>query len=384
MRRGSRYVHAGSESDPETGAVVPPIHTSTTFEQERPGEHRGYEYARTDNPTRARLESALAEVEGGEDAAAYASGMAACMALCHLLESGDRVVAEEDCYGGTRRYLTNNLVPFGVEVDFADLADPDAAEAALADGADLVLAETPTNPLLKLVDVERVAEQAERAGAMLCIDNTFASPHLQQPLELGADVVWHSATKYLGGHSDVVGGALVWEDRSLTEPMRFNQNSIGPVPGPFDCYQVLRGLKTLGVRMDRHGENARAVAEHAVDRDDVARVLFPGLPDHPGHDLAADQMDGFGGMVSLEVPGGMDGANAFFEALDVFRCAESLGAVESLANHPAEMTHASVPADVRRELGITDGLVRLSVGIEDAADLIEDLDQALDAAASTA
>lgn len=382
MRRASRYVHAGSSSDPQTGAVVPPIHTSTTFEQTRPGEHSGYEYARTDNPTRARLEEALAALEGGTDATAYASGMAACMALCHLLEEGDRVVAEEDCYGGTRRYLTNNLAPFGVEVDFADLADPEAAEEALAEPADLVLAETPTNPLLKVVDVERVAEQGHAAGALVCIDNTFASPHLQQPLEAGADVVWHSATKYLGGHSDVVGGGLVWDDPELTEAMRFNQNSIGPVPGPFDCYQVLRGIKTLGVRMDRHCENAHAIAEHLDEHPDVDRVLYPGLAAHPGHKLAREQMDAFGGMVSLEVPGGMDGANAFFEALEVFRCAESLGAVESLANHPAAMTHASVPADVRRELGITDGLVRLSVGIESLDDLVEDLDGALAAAAS--
>jgi cystathionine gamma-lyase len=380
MRKPTRYVHAGSEPDPETGAVVPPIHLSTTFAQDGPGEDRGFEYSRTDNPTRSRLEDALAELEGGVDAAAYASGMAACTALGHLLEAGDRLVCEEDCYGGTRRYLTKNLAPFGVEVAFADLADPKEAEQAITDDTDLVVAETPTNPLLKIVDIERVTEQADRVGAVSVIDNTFASPHLQRPLELGADIVWHSATKYMGGHSDVVGGALVWDDESFSEQIHFDQNSMGPVPSPFDCYQLLRGLKTLGVRMDRHCENARAVAEHLRERDDVDRVLWPGFEDHPNHDVAADQMDGYGGMVSFEVPNGFDGAQAFFELVEVFHCAESLGAVESLANHPAEMTHASVPADVRRELGITDGLIRLSVGIESIDDLLEDLDRAIDAA----
>jgi len=381
MRKPTSYVHAGSQPDPETGAVVPPIHLSTTFAQDGPGEDRGFEYSRTDNPTRSRLEEALAELEGGVDAAAYASGMAACTALAQLLEAGDRLVCEEDCYGGTRRYLTNNLAPFGVEVEFADLADPKAAEQAITEDVDLVIAETPTNPLLKIVDVERVAEQADAVDAWCCIDNTFASPHLQNPLELGADIVWHSATKYLGGHSDVVGGGLVWDRERLTETVHFDQNSMGPVPSPFDCYQLLRGLKTLGVRMDRHCENARAVAEHLEDRSDVDRVLWPGFATHPNHEVAARQMEGFGGMVSIEVPGGMEGARAFFDELEVFHCAESLGAVESLANHPAEMTHASVPADVRRELGITDGLVRLSIGIEAVDDLVEDLDQAIDAAA---
>lgn len=381
MRKPTRYVHAGSEPDPETGAVVPPIHLSTTFAQDGPGEPRGFEYSRTDNPTRSRWEQALAELEGGVDAAAYASGMAACTALAQLLEAGDRLVCEEDCYGGTRRYLTNNLEPFGVEVVFADLADPKAAEQAVTDETDLVIAETPTNPLLKIVDVERVAELADEAGAWCCIDNTFASPHLQSPLELGADIVWHSATKYLGGHSDVVGGALVWADEQLTEKVHFDQNSMGPVPSPFDCYQLLRGVKTLGVRMDRHCENAEAIAEHLDERGDVDRVLWPGFAEHPNHEVADRQMSGFGGMVSFEVPGGIEGARAFFDELEVFHCAESLGAVESLANHPAEMTHASVPADVRRELGITDGLVRLSIGIEDVEDLVADLDEAIDAAA---
>ncbi len=380
MRRGSRYVHAGNAPDPETGAVVPPIHPSTTFVQDRPGQHKGYEYARTDNPTRRRLEEALAELEGGVEAAAFSSGMAALVMLCHLLESGDRIVCEEDCYGGTYRYLTQNLAPFGVEVTFADLSDPDEAEAVLAEGADLVLAESPTNPLLKVVDIERVAEQGHDAGALVCIDNTFATPHLQRPLELGADVVWHSATKYLGGHSDVVGGCLVWGDEALTERIRFNQNSMGPVPSPFDSYLLMRGLKTLGVRMDRHCHNAAEVARFLTDHTATGQVYYPGFSDHPNHEVANRQMDGFGGMVSFEVPGGLDGANRFFEALEVFACAESLGAVESLANHPAIMTHASVPKAQREALGITDGLVRLSIGIEDAQDLVDDLDQALKAA----
>lgn len=380
MRRGSRYIHAGNAPDPETGAVVPPIHTSTTFVQDRPGEHKGYEYARTDNPTRARLEEALADLEGGVEAAAFSSGMSALVILCHLLESGDRVVCEEDCYGGTYRYLTENLAPFGVESTFADLSDPEEAEEALAGGADLVLAESPTNPLLKVVDIEQVARLGHDAGALVCIDNTFASPHLQRPLELGADVVWHSATKYLGGHSDVVGGCLVWSDESLTEPIRFNQNSMGPVPSPFDSYLLMRGLKTLGVRMDRHCHNAAEVARFLTDHPSTGRVYYPGFSDHPNHEVADRQMDGFGGMVSFEVPGGLDGANRFFEALEVFACAESLGAVESLANHPAIMTHASVPKEQREKLGITDGLVRLSIGIEDSEDLVEDLDQALKAA----
>ncbi len=382
MRRGSRYIHAGNAPDPETGAVVPPIHPSTTFVQDRPREHKGYEYARTDNPTRARLEDALADLESGVEAAAFSSGMSALVILCHLLESGDRVVCEEDCYGGTYRYLTQNLAPFGVETTFADLSDPEAAEEALADGADLVLAESPTNPLLKVVDIGRVAEQGHDAGALVCIDNTFASPHLQRPLELGADVVWHSATKYLGGHSDVVGGCLIWSDEALTEPIRFNQNSMGPVPSPFDSYLLMRGLKTLGVRMDRHCRNAAEVARFLTDHPSTGRVYYPGSSDHPNHEIADRQMDGFGGMVSFEVPGGLDGANRFFEALEVFACAESLGAVESLANHPAIMTHASVPKEQREKLGITDGLVRLSVGIEDERDLLDDLDQALKAAGS--
>jgi cystathionine gamma-lyase len=382
MRKRTRYVHAGSEPDPETGAVVPPIHTSTTFAQDGPGEHRGFEYSRTDNPTRSRLEDAIADLEGATGAAAYASGMAACTALCHLLESGDKLVCEEDCYGGTRRYLTNNLASFDVDVEFADLSEAKATEQAVTDDIDLVIAETPTNPLLKIVDVHRVAEAAQEAGALCCIDNTFASPHLQNPLEMGADIVWHSATKYLGGHSDVVGGALAWSDDELTERVHFDQNSMGPVPSPFDCYQLLRGIKTLGLRMDQHCENARAIAEHLADHDDVDRVLWPGFDEHPNHGVAKRQMHDYGGMVSVEVPNGLEGARAFFDALEVFVCAESLGAVESLANHPAEMTHASVPADVRRELGITDGLVRLSVGIEDSEDLIEAIDRGLDAAAS--
>lgn len=380
MRPRTRYVHAGHQPDPETGAVVPAIQPATTYAQTSPGEYQGFEYARTDNPTRRRLEEALAAIEGGTDAAAFASGMAAGVTLCHLLEQGKRVVCEEDCYGGTRRYLTKNLAPFGVEVAFADLSDEKAAADALAPGADLVLAESPTNPLLKIVDIARLAEQTHDAGGLLAIDNTFATPHLQNPLELGADVVWHSATKYLGGHSDVVGGCLVWKDDALSQRIHFNQNSLGPVPSPFDCYLLLRGIRTLGVRMDRHCENATAVAEHLAGHDAVDAVYYPGLAEHPRHATAKAQMRAFGGMVSFTVPGGLAGAKRFFAALEVFRCAESLGAVESLANHPAIMTHASVPADVRERLGITDGLVRLSVGIEDVDDLVEDLDGALGAA----
>jgi cystathionine gamma-synthase len=372
----TRAIHAGQEPDPSTGAVVPPISLATTFAQDAVGDHRGFEYARTGNPTRAALETCVAALEEGAHGLAFASGMSAEDAVLRaLLRPGDHVVLPTDAYGGTYRLVARVLAEAGVEWTAVDLTDPSALGSACRDTTKVVWVETPTNPLLTIVDIEAVARVAHDAGARIVVDNTFATPYLQRPLALGADVVVHSSTKYLGGHSDVVGGIVVTDDAEVAESISFLQNAVGAVPSPFDCYLVLRGVKTLGVRMDRHCSNARGVAELLADHPAVARVLWPGLPDHPGHDVARRQMRHFGGMVSFVAKGGEEAALELVAATRLFTLAESLGAVESLIEHPARMTHASA-AD--SPLAVDPALVRLSVGIESLDDLLADLGHALD------
>jgi cystathionine gamma-synthase len=371
----TRAIHAGQDPDPASGAVVPPINLSTTFAQSAVGVHRGWEYGRSGNPTRDALEACLASLEGGRHAFAFASGLAAEDAVLRQLRPGDRIVLGNDAYGGTYRLIDKVYGPAGHPWTAADLTDPAALDRHWPAGAALVWAETPTNPAMSIVDIAAVAEVAHQHGARLVVDNTFATPYLQQPLALGADVVVHSATKYLGGHSDVVGGCVVTDDAELAEGIGFVQNAAGAVPSPFDCYLVLRGLRTLAVRMDRHCDNARAVVELLVDHPAVERVLWPGLPDHPGADVAKRQMRDAGGMVSFVVRGGEDAAVRLVERTRLFVLAESLGAVESLIEHPHRMTHASAAGS---PLAVDPGLVRLSVGIETAADLVADLRQALD------
>jgi cystathionine gamma-synthase len=371
----TRAIHAGQDADAATGAVIVPIHLATTFAQDAVGKHSGFEYGRTGNPTRAALESCLASLEGAAQGLAFSSGMAAEDAVLRaLVGPGDHVVIPDDAYGGTFRLVAKVLAPTGVSWSSAALASTDALRAGLTDATKVVWVETPTNPTLGIVDIEAVAEVVHQHGAVLVVDNTFATPYLQRPLELGADVVVHSTTKYLGGHSDVVGGFVAVADAELGERIAFLQNAVGGVPGPFDSYLVLRGIKTLGVRMDRHCANAQAVAEMLDAHPAVARVLYPGLASHPGHDIAARQMQGFGGMVSFLAAGGEDAALDLVARTKVFTLAESLGAVESLIEHPARMTHASAEG---APLAVDPALVRLSVGIETLPDLLADLDQAL-------
>jgi cystathionine gamma-lyase len=379
-RFDTRAIHAGQRPDPDTGAVMTPIYASSTFAQDAPGDHRGYEYSRTDNPTRAALEANLASLEGGAYGRAFASGMAAINTVLNLLQAGDHVVVGEDVYGGTHRLFTQVYEDYDLAFEFVDTTDRDAVLEAVAPETELVWLETPTNPLLQVVDIADIAEIAHDRGALCAVDNTFATPYLQRPLEFGADIVAHSLTKYLGGHSDVVGGALVTDDEGLDEQLGFYQNSVGATPDPFACFLVLRGTKTLPVRMDRHCENARDLAAWLDDHPTVDRVYYPGLDSHPQHDLAATQMDDFGGMLSFELDGTLEMAETLVSATEVFTLAESLGGVESLIEQPATMTHASVPREVRQEAGITDGLIRVSVGLEDVADLRADLDRALTAA----
>ena len=376
----SRAIHAGQDPDPTTGAVMPPITTASTFEQDAPGQHRGYEYARTGNPTRATLESNLASLEGGSHCRAFASGMAAIDAVVHLLEPDDHVVVNRDVYGGTHRLFTGVYEDFGIDFSFVDMQDPAAVEAAVTERTELLWVETPTNPLLRIVDIDAIADIADAADAYCAVDNTFATPYLQRPLEHGADLVVHSLTKYLGGHSDVVGGAVIVNDTDLDSELGFYQNSIGATPDPFGCFLVLRGTKTLPVRMDRHCENARELAEWLATRDHVETVHYPGLPSHHGHDVAARQMTEFGGMVSLVLDAPIDVAEDVGTETEVFTLAESLGGVESLIEQPATMTHAAVPREERMAGGVEDGLLRLSVGLESIDDLQRDLDQAIDAA----
>jgi len=373
-------IHAGQEPDPTTGAVITPLHLSSTFAQDGVGGTRagGYEYARSANPTRTALQECLAALEGGRHARAFGSGMGATDVLLRvLLRPGDHVVIPHDAYGGTFRLVDKVLAPWGVEYTPVDLGDIDALRAAVRPTTRVVWCETPTNPMLGIADIAAVADVTREAGARLVVDNTFASPYLQQPLALGADVVLHSTTKYLGGHSDVVGGALVTSDDELAEQLTFTQNAVGSVPGPFDNWLTLRGVKTLAVRMERHSDNAERIADMLTHHPAVARVLYPGLPEHPSHEVAAKQMRRFGGMVSFLPVGGREAALRVCAATELFILAESLGGVESLIEHPGEMTHMSVSGSA---LEVPDSLVRLSVGIEDVDDLIEDLRTALDRA----
>ncbi len=395
----TRAIHIGQDPDPSTGATVPPITLSSTFTQASPGEHKGFAYARSNNPTRKNLELCLAAIEKGATAAAFASGLAGTHAICAaLLRPGDSIVAYSDLYGGTYRIFERVFRPWGLDIRYCDDKTP-AAFAKLTDQTTRLLwLETPTNPLLHLLDIRAIVgavrgkgswpqplNPAECAGGgrgpVVVVDNTFASPALQNPIALGADLVLHSTTKYLGGHSDVIGGAVIAADAKVMEPIRFVQNAAGGVPSPFDCYLTHRGIKTLAVRMKQHCENAAKIANWAREQRGFEKVYYPGLPDHPDHALAKSQMAGFGGMVTCVLRGGFPAAKAFMSSTKLFACAESLGGVESLVNHPAIMTHASMPREVRERIGVVDGLIRLSVGIEEVDDLIADLQAALAAAA---
>jgi cystathionine gamma-synthase/cystathionine gamma-lyase len=373
-------VHAGQPPDPVSGAVMTPIVLASTFAQSAPGEHRGFEYSRSGNPTRNALEACVAALEGGKHGYAFASGLGASTTVLHTLKPGDHVLSGDDVYGGTFRLLDKVLAPMGVASSRIDMSNPDDVARAMRKETKLVWLETPTNPMLKIFDVAAICDIARKHGARVVVDNTFATPVLQSPLALGATAVLHSTTKYLNGHSDVVGGAVVTSDEAFAERLRFLQNAMGAVPSPFDCYLVLRGIKTLPVRMERAGASAAAIAERLVGHPKVARVYFPGLASHPNHAVARKQMRGFGAMISFVLRGGLDASRRFLSALEIFACAESLGGVESLAEHPAIMTHASVPADQRATLGIDDGLVRLSIGVESQADLWTDLETALERA----
>jgi cystathionine gamma-lyase len=379
MKFATRAIHVGQEADPATGSTIPPIHLSTTYTQAAPGQHKGYEYSRTQNPTRKALEQCLASLEEGEECGAFASGLAATTTIFQTLEPGDGIVAGHDLYGGTFRLLEKVFRRWGLEVTFAVDSSREAYEKAIRSLSRprLLWLESPTNPLLDVVDISALTQLAKGREMRVVVDNTFATPYLQKPLRLGADFVVHSTTKYLGGHSDVVGGAVVALEKQAFEGIRFLQNAAGAVPGPMDCYLVLRGLKTLGVRMDRHCANARQLADALRQMHGVIKVLYPGLPDHPGFELARKQMSDYGGMVTIELDGDAARAHRFCSSLKVFSLAESLGGVESLCSHPATMTHASIPRSVREAHGITDSLVRLSVGIEDIDDLLTDIRQAL-------
>jgi cystathionine gamma-lyase len=367
-------IHAGQEPDPLSGAVMTPIVLSSTFAQDGPGNHKGFDYSRAGNPTRTALEACYAAIEGAKHGIAFGSGCAATTALLMTLASGDHVLCGDDLYGGTFRIFDKVMKPFGLDASFIDMSDPKSVAAAITPRTRMIWLETPSNPLLKIFDVAALAEVARRAKVAFVVDNTFATPVLQRPIDLGATASVHSATKYLNGHSDVVGGAVMTRDDALAERLHFLQKSVGAVPSPFDCYLVLRGLKTLGVRMRRHVEAARTLAEWLEAHPQVERVRYPGLRSHPGHALAERQMSGPGGMITFDLAGGLPAARAFFGALRVFVCAESLGGVESLAEHPGIMTHASLPAETRKALGIGDGMVRISVGLEDAGDLRRDLE----------
>ena len=375
----TRCIHAGQEPDPTTGAVMMPIYATSTYVQQSPGVNKGYDYARTKNPTRMAFERCIADLEGGSAAFAFASGLAAISTSLECLDHGSHVISVDDLYGGSRRLFERvRKRSMGLEVSYLDLADPDAIEAAIRPNTRLVWVETPTNPLLKLVDLDRVAAIARRRGIWAAADNTFASPYVQRPLEHGFDLVVHSTTKYLNGHSDMVGGvAIVADNADLNERLKFLQNAVGAIQGPFDSFLALRGLKTLALRMERHCASGLKIAAWLERHPKVRRVFYPGLASHPQHALAKKQMRAFGGMISTELNGTLDDARRFLERCQLFALAESLGGVESLIEHPALMTHGSVPADVRAALGISDTLVRLSVGIENADDLIADLDAAL-------
>jgi cystathionine beta-lyase/cystathionine gamma-synthase len=377
LRADTLAIHAGQDPDPTSGAVMTPIVLSSTFAQDGPGRHKGYEYSRSGNPTRKALEACIAALEGGTEGFAFGSGCGATTTLLHALGAGGHAVSGDDVYGGTFRIFDKVMKPLGLDATFVDMTDPDHVKKAMRPNTRLIWLETPSNPLLKIFDIPALAAIGKAAGVPVFVDNTFATPILQKPLELGATAVVHSTTKYINGHSDVVGGAVVTSDAGLAERLRFLQNAIGAVPSPFDCYLVLRGIKTLPVRMRQHVASAQVLAERLAQHPAVRRVYYPGLKNDPGYALAARQMKGPGGMISFEVDGGLGPAQKLLEKLTIFACAESLGGVESLAEHPASMTHASIPRELREKIGISDGLVRLSVGLEAEEDLWADLESAL-------
>ncbi|MEI6949976.1 cystathionine gamma-synthase [Paraflavisolibacter sp. H34] len=378
MKPGTKFIHAGMKPDPSTGAIMTPIYQTSTFVQAAPGEHKGYEYARSQNPTRTALEEALAQIENGRYGLAFSSGVAATDAVLRLLVPGDEVIAGRDLYGGTYRLFTKVFERIGIRFHFVDMSDVTNVASLLNDRTKLIWVETPTNPLMNIADIAAIASLARERKALLCVDNTFASPYLQNPLDLGADLVLHSSTKYLGGHSDVIQGALMLNDGGLREQLYFIQKSCGAVPGPMDCFLVMRGIKTLHVRMQRHCENGEKIAHFLRNHPKVAQVYWCGFEDHPGYAVARKQMRGFGGMMSFTLKDdSVENARRVLSSTHLFALAESLGGVESLINHPASMTHASIPREERLKNGLSDSLIRLSVGIEDADDLMEDLNQAI-------
>ncbi len=378
QRFETRAIHAGCNPEPGTGAIMTPIFQTSTFVQASPGKHKGYDYARTGNPTRTALEENIASLEEGQFGLAFSSGMAAISAVMNLVNTGDHVICGDDVYGGTFRLFDKVLKKVHIAFDFVDLTDERSLKLRIKDNTKLLWIESPTNPLLKIIDIEAVAGIAKQHCILTVVDNTFATPFFQKPLTLGSDVVVHSTTKYLNGHSDVIGGAVVTDDEDLNEKLGFIQNAAGAVPGPFDCFLVLRGIKTLALRMERHEENAIKIAHFLENHPKVKKVLYPGLESHPGYGVAKKQMAGFGGIITFFIKDGLEAARRFLERVRIFSLAESLGGVESLIEHPAIMTHASVPKEKREELGITDDLIRVSVGVENVDDLIEDLVSALE------
>jgi cystathionine beta-lyase/cystathionine gamma-synthase len=381
MKKATQFIHAGAHPDPSTGAIMTPIYQTSTYVQEAPGVHKGFEYARSQNPTRQALEEALAVIEEGNFGLAFGSGVAATDAVMKLLKPGDEVIAANDMYGGTYRLFSKIYEKFGIVFHYVDMSSMSIISAKINDNTKLIWAETPTNPLMNIADIQAIATLAKEYKLLLCVDNTFASPALQNPLTLGADIVMHSATKYLGGHSDVIQGALVINDKALRDELYFIQKSCGAVPGPMDCFLVLRGIKTLGIRMERHSQNGEKIAHYLKAHPAVKKVYWPGFEDHPGYAIAKAQMKSFGGMISFELKNEtMEAARKLLSSTHLFSLAESLGGVESLINHPASMTHASIPREERIKNGLSDTLIRLSVGIEDADDLIADLEHAIQAA----
>jgi len=378
MKLATKYIHAGTEPDPSTGAIMTPIYQTSTYVQEAPGVNKGFEYARSQNPTRKALEEAYAQIENGQYGLAFSSGVAATDAVIKLLSPGDEVIAANDMYGGTYRMFTKIFAKYGIQFTYVDTTDVANIQKVISTKTKLIWIETPTNPLMNITDIEAVAAVAKTVNALLCVDNTFASPYLQNPLDLGADIVMHSATKYLGGHSDVIQGCLMMNDAALREQLYFIQKSCGAVPGPMDCFLVLRGIKTLHIRMQRHCENGEKIAQYLRSHPKVGRVYWCGFEDHHNYSIAKKQMRGFGGMMSFTLKDdSVENAKRVLSSTKIFALAESLGGVESLINHPASMTHASIPREERIKNGLTDSLIRLSVGIEDADDLIDDLNQAI-------
>ena len=378
MEFETKAIHVGQEPDKTTGATITPIYQTSTFTQDALGKHKGYEYSRTGNPTRHALETALAALEGGKYGLCFASGLSATTTVLCLLKAGDEILAGDDLYGGTIRLFNRVFSNFNIKTNYVDGRDPKNFESAITSNTKLIWLETPTNPMLRLCDIQAISQISKAKNIPLCVDNTFASPYFQKPLDLGADIVVHSTTKYLGGHSDVVGGAAILNDKDIYEKIKFYQNAIGGIPGPFDSWLVLRGIKTLALRMKKHEENAMAIAEFLEKNSKVKKVHYPGLKSHPQYELAKKQMSGFGGMISFEVNGDKETTKKIIESTKLFSLAESLGGVESLINFPFTMTHAGVPPEHKAKLGITESLIRLSVGIEDTNDLIEDLKEALE------